>query len=108
MGAGGREGSACRSPADVGRVCKNFKRGPLMTASSPIARHIVRFVALIFSLALSTAIFAAPPGTYTVTNLVADPTGPTALNTDPNLVNGWGIALRPTSPFWIAANETSM
>src|SRR3989442_2510080 len=79
-----------------------------MTASSPIARHVVRFAALIFGLALSTAIFAAPPGTYTVTNLVADPTGPTAHNTDANLVNGWGIALRPTSPVWVSDNGTSM
>jgi uncharacterized protein (TIGR03118 family) len=78
-----------------------------MTASSPIARHVVRLAALAFGLALSTAIFAAPPSTYTVTNLVADPSGPPALNTDANLVNGWGIALRPTSPFWVADNGTS-
>ena len=79
-----------------------------MTASSPIPRQLVRFAALIFGLALSTAIFAAPPGTYTVTNLVADPSGPPAVNTDANLVNGWGIALRPTSPFWVADNGTSV
>jgi uncharacterized protein (TIGR03118 family) len=78
-----------------------------MTTSSPIIRYVLRLAALAFGLALSTAIFAAPPGTYTVTNLVADPTGPTAVNTDPNLVNGWGIALRPTSPFWVSANETN-
>ncbi len=78
-----------------------------MTASFPIARLVVRLVALAFGLALSTAIFAAPPGTYTVTNLVADPLGPPALNTDGNLVNGWGIASRPTSPFWVSDNGTS-
>jgi uncharacterized protein (TIGR03118 family) len=78
-----------------------------MTASSPIARHVVRFAALAFGLALSTAIFAAPPGTYTVTNLVADPNGPAAVNTDANLINGWGVAVRPTSPFWVSSNGTN-
>jgi uncharacterized protein (TIGR03118 family) len=67
----------------------------------------VRLAVLAFGLALSTAIFGAPPGTYTVTNLVADPSGPPAVNTDPNLVNGWGIALRSNSPVWVADNGTS-
>ena len=81
-----------------------------MTASSPITRHVVRLAVLALGLALSTAIFGAgaPPGTYTVTNLVADPTGPAAVNTDVNLVNGWGIALRPTSPVWVSDNGSNM
>jgi len=76
-----------------------------MTASSPIARHVVRFAALIFGLALSTAIIAASPNSYQVHNLVADVAGQ-ADNTDTNLVNGWGIAMRATSPIWVSANGT--
>ncbi len=36
------------------------------------------------------------------TNLVSDVAG--AATTDPNLVNAWGIARGPTSPFWVADN----
>src|SRR5712691_8002183 len=80
-----------------------------MTASSPIARHFMRLAALIFGLALSAAVFAAPPpGTYVVKNLVANPGGPTAGNTDANLINGWGVAFRPTSPAWVSDNGTNM
>jgi uncharacterized protein (TIGR03118 family) len=38
-------------------------------------------------------------------NLVADQAG-RALLTDPNLVNGWGIALAPGANFWVADNVT--
>jgi uncharacterized protein (TIGR03118 family) len=65
----------------------------------------VRLAALIFGLALSTAIIAASPNSYQVHNLVADVAGQ-ADNTDGNLVNGWGIALSPTSPMWVSANGT--
>lgn len=76
-----------------------------MTASSPILRHVVRLAALAFGLALSTAIIAASPNSYQVHNLVADVAGQ-ADNTDTNLVNGWGIAMRATSPIWVSANGT--
>src|SRR5437870_5035676 len=74
-----------------------------MTASSPIARYIMRFAALIFGLALSTAIIAASPNSYQVHNLVSDVAG-LADNTDTNLVNGWGIVLSTTSPMWVSDN----
>jgi uncharacterized protein (TIGR03118 family) len=62
---------------------------------------------------VSTAVFAAaapltaaPPGDqYTVTPLVSDVAG-TAAFTDPNLVNGWGLARSGTSPWWVADNGT--
>lgn len=41
------------------------------------------------------------------TNLVSDISG-LAANTDPNLKNPWGIALTPTSPFWISDNGTGV
>jgi uncharacterized protein (TIGR03118 family) len=43
---------------------------------------------------------------YTVRNLVSD-TGKGTPNTDPNLVNGWGIAFNPQGFVWVAANGTS-
>ncbi len=42
---------------------------------------------------------------YTVHNLVSDIAG-TADQTDPKLVNPWGIAVSATSPFWIADNHS--
>ena len=76
-----------------------------MNASFPIARYFMRFAALIFGLALSTAIIAAPPApnSYQVHNLVSDIPG-LADHTDANLVNGWGIAMRATSPIWVSDN----
>jgi uncharacterized protein (TIGR03118 family) len=41
------------------------------------------------------------------TNLVSDIPGEAAL-TDPNLVNPWGIAASPSSPFWISDNGTGV
>jgi uncharacterized protein (TIGR03118 family) len=39
---------------------------------------------------------------YTPTLLVADQTGGTALHTDANLTNPWGVVVGPTTPLWIA------
>jgi hypothetical protein len=44
---------------------------------------------------------------YSQTNLVSDLPG-VAANTDADLVNPWGIAFGPTSPFWIADNHTGL
>lgn len=46
------------------------------------------------------------PNKYVVTNLVSDTTSVPALFTDPNLVNGWGLAAGPTTPWWVADNGT--
>jgi uncharacterized protein (TIGR03118 family) len=42
---------------------------------------------------------------FQMTKLVSDLPGVASV-TDPNLVNPWGIAFSPTSPFWIADNGT--
>lgn len=44
---------------------------------------------------------------YEQTNLVSDMPG-AANNTDPNLVNAWGISFSATSPFWISDNGTGV
>jgi uncharacterized protein (TIGR03118 family) len=41
--------------------------------------------------------------TFTQTNLVSDIPG-IAANTDPQLVNPWGVSFSPTSPFWVSDN----
>jgi uncharacterized protein (TIGR03118 family) len=44
---------------------------------------------------------------YTVTNLVSDQPGE-AEHVDPNMVNAWGLAASPTSPWWVANAETNV
>jgi uncharacterized protein (TIGR03118 family) len=44
-------------------------------------------------------------GIYTQTNFVSDLPG-VGLTEDPFLVNPWGVALSPDSPFWIVNNKT--
>jgi uncharacterized protein (TIGR03118 family) len=60
-------------------------------------------------LALLSVMAAAPrgieePQVYTRVNLVSDIDG-VARFTDLNLVNPWGLAFGPTSPFWVADNN---
>jgi len=50
---------------------------------------------------------AATSGQYTRTDLVSNQTG-VASNTDANLVNGWGLVQRGTSPFWVSDNGTGV
>jgi uncharacterized protein (TIGR03118 family) len=45
------------------------------------------------------------PNDYLVTTLVAD-NGVAPVRADANLVNGWGLAALPTSPWWVADNGT--
>ncbi|HEV3339063.1 MAG TPA: TIGR03118 family protein, partial [Pirellulales bacterium] len=56
--------------------------------------------------ATATAATTAQAG-YLQVNLVSDVPG-NALITDPNLVNPWGIAFSPTSPFWISDNNADV
>src|SRR5438477_6844514 len=44
---------------------------------------------------------------YVQTNLVSDIPG-MAANTDPHLVNPWGIASSGSSPFWVSDNGTGV
>src|SRR5690242_2460039 len=43
----------------------------------------------------------------TQTNIVSNG-AVAAISTDPNLVNPWGVAYGPSSPFWIADNGKSV
>jgi uncharacterized protein (TIGR03118 family) len=68
-------------------------------------------LALVFVLGVvivaASPLKAAERNTYTVTPLVSDQPG-LAPVTDPNLVNAWGLASGPTTPWWVADNETDL
>src|SRR5215468_2961152 len=65
-------------------------------------RTILSAVLIILSAALPRT--AAGANQYKQHNLVSDIPG-IADQTDPNLVNPWGISMSPTSPFWISNNH---
>ena len=50
---------------------------------------------------------AAQGGDYTVTNLVSDQPG-VAAHQDPNLVNAWGLAAGPMTPWWVADADANV
>ena len=54
----------------------------------------------------STPPTSIPVSHYVQHDLVADARG-VATQTDVNLVNAWGLALSPSSPFWISNNDTA-
>jgi hypothetical protein len=62
----------------------------------------VKTTLLTMALAAAPAAFAAPIDFFQ-TNLVSDG-AVSALTTDPQLVNPWGISFGATSPFWISDN----
>src|SRR5438034_4738290 len=58
-------------------------------------------------LALTATSAAAADSGYVVHNLVSDQPG-VADQMDPDLVNAWGLAALPTSPWWVADNGTDL
>jgi len=63
----------------------------------------------LFASAALLVLSAAPAQAveFKVTNLVSDGSVP-AHNTDPQLVNPWGVSFAPTGPFWVSDNAKSV
>jgi uncharacterized protein (TIGR03118 family) len=64
---------------------------------------------LVFAMAVicSVTFFASSAwAQYTQTNLVGNTTEFNPKNVDPNLVDGWGLAALPNSPWWLSAQNT--
>ena len=74
-----------------------------------MARRILVLLAslglLLVAAAPTTAANINSQNRFVVTKLQSDVPG-RAAHTDANLVNGWGIAALPTSPWWVADNGT--
>jgi uncharacterized protein (TIGR03118 family) len=69
---------------------------------------VAAFVVVLAGAAAAAAATAPAPGNVFVHhNLVSDVPG-RADHTDPNLVNAWGLAALPTSPWWVADNEPNV
>jgi uncharacterized protein (TIGR03118 family) len=65
-------------------------------------KHVLLFTAFAATVSLSSS-SAATIGGYSQTNLVSDIPG-LAAQTDPNLINPWGISESGSSPFWVSDN----
>jgi uncharacterized protein (TIGR03118 family) len=74
-----------------------------------LSRMLLGALVLALSLGAAARASASPPGhsRYVVHNLTSDQAG-VADNQDPNLVNAWGLAAGPTSPWWVADNGTDL
>jgi uncharacterized protein (TIGR03118 family) len=72
-------------------------------------RRLLIALAVLFGVAVVAVspLSAAPRNAYTVTPLVSDQPG-VAPNTDPNLVNAWGLTSGPTTPWWVSDNGTNL
>ena len=70
-------------------------------------QRLLLVLALVFGAAAVAVapLTAAERNSYTVTPLVSDQPG-VAAQTDPNLVNAWGLTSGPTSPWWVSDNGT--
>jgi uncharacterized protein (TIGR03118 family) len=66
---------------------------------------IVCLALLVLAVAPSAALAKRPSNSYVVHPLVSD-VATMAPVVDPNLVNGWGLAAGPTSPWWVSDNGT--
>jgi uncharacterized protein (TIGR03118 family) len=70
------------------------------------SRLLLGAAVLLAALAVASPASARPSNAnYQVHNLVSNVAG-AADNLDPNLVNAWGLAAGPTTPWWVADNGT--
>jgi uncharacterized protein (TIGR03118 family) len=70
-----------------------------------LARKSISPALLVLAFTLGIISAAAQTNSYQQTNLVSDMAG-VANNTDPKLINPWGISFVPGSTFWIADNKS--
>lgn len=78
-----------------------------MLKRRPLRGLLAAPLALALLAAAAVAGNAAATNVYTVTNLVSDVPGEAA-HVDPNLVNAWGLAAGPSTPWWVADNGTDV
>src|SRR5581483_7973387 len=83
-----------------------------MSEGRGIVKHSLRrtaaaVVLAVLAVAVTAAAASSAGGSYTVTNLVSDQPGHAA-HVDPSLVNAWGLAALPASPWWVADNGTDV
>jgi uncharacterized protein (TIGR03118 family) len=82
-----------------------FRRGGLATGIAVIATATAA-VAVAVPASMAGAATHSPRNEFRQTNLISDLTTQHAKIVDPNLKNPWGLAFLPTSPLWVADNNS--
>ena len=81
-------------------TAQRARLGPLTGALSPPLGVAIAVICAVTFFASSAW------AQYTQTNLVGNTTEFNPENVDPNLVDGWGLAALPNSPWWLSAQNT--
>ena len=84
------------------------RKPAILSDDAPSSRPILKFCS---TLIIALALFSPAPeaGAFIASNLVTDDQAAhSAVLTDPNLVNAWGISRTGTSPFWVSDNGTGV
>ena len=84
------------------------RKPAILSDDAPSSRPILKFCS---TLIIALGLFSPAPeaGAFIATNLVTDDQAAhSAVLTDPNLVNAWGISRTGTSPFWVSDNGTGV
>src|SRR5580765_2853479 len=95
----------CQTPWSAlssGKPCR------LLSAHSTSKERDMRKITLVMASSIALILGGGRPASaqfYTQDNLVSDGAVP-AEHLDPNMVNAWGLASSPTSPWWISNNGT--
>ena len=80
---------------------------PLGTKKRRTDAHFRRSYVLILAVICSMIAAASANAQYTVSNLVSNTELYSPRNLDPNLIDGWGLAALPNSPWWLSAQNSS-
>jgi uncharacterized protein (TIGR03118 family) len=80
----------------MNRLEQNFRRLLVMAAATLVLLSVS-----------DRALADGVTNNFVQTNLVSDTPG-VANNTDPNLVNPWGVAFSSSSPFWVSDNASGL
>jgi uncharacterized protein (TIGR03118 family) len=73
-----------------------------------LAAAVPAAVALAIAVPSGAALAAGPADEFHQTNLISNLSNQGAQVVDPNLQNSWGLAFTPTSPLWVADNNSGV
>src|SRR5436190_3020769 len=97
-----------KRPGTADPTPKCVEAQPPSAHSTRKEKPVRKIILVIASLSIVLILGGVRPATaqfYTQHNLVSDGAVP-ADHLDPNMVNAWGLAASPTSPWWISDNGT--
>lgn len=80
---------------------------PDSRSKMPGKASVLAFALVAFAVLAAPSVRAAAPSAYVVTPLASDVAMP-GVTRDANLLNGWGLAAGPSTPWWVADNGANL